>query len=187
MSITTINSTDNGANSLIKINDNFTDLDTIKADLASPTFTGTPSLPTGTTGVTQSASDNSTKLATTAYVDAQVLAGIPTQFSTTQVFTGTMPTSWTDLNLSSVVGVRQRMVLIKVYDTSASTSISFRPNGDTTDYSLASETQNIGLWKLSVSSTANVAYTTMVKTDTSGIIEWIAGSGTGKIDVLAYW
>lgn len=39
------------------------------APLASPTFTGTPSLPTGTTGVTQSASDNSTKLATTAYVD----------------------------------------------------------------------------------------------------------------------
>lgn len=39
------------------------------APLASPTFTGTPSLPTGTTGVTQTANDNSTKLATTAYVD----------------------------------------------------------------------------------------------------------------------
>lgn len=44
----------------------------LKAPLASPTFTGTPSLPTGTTAVTQSASDNSTKLATTAYVDAAV-------------------------------------------------------------------------------------------------------------------
>ncbi len=42
----------------------------LKAPLASPTFTGTPSLPTGTTAVTQSAADNSTKLATTAYVDA---------------------------------------------------------------------------------------------------------------------
>ena len=39
-----------------------------KADLASPTFTGTPALPTGTTGVTQSTSDDSTKLATTAFV-----------------------------------------------------------------------------------------------------------------------
>lgn len=39
-----------------------------KADLASPTFTGTPSLPSGTTGVTQSTSDDSTKLATTAFV-----------------------------------------------------------------------------------------------------------------------
>jgi hypothetical protein len=39
-----------------------------KADLSSPTFTGTPSLPTGTTAVTQSSSDDSTKLATTAFV-----------------------------------------------------------------------------------------------------------------------
>ena len=39
-----------------------------KADLASPTFTGTPSLPTGTTGVTQTSTDDSTKLATTAFV-----------------------------------------------------------------------------------------------------------------------
>jgi hypothetical protein len=38
------------------------------ATLASPTFTGTPSLPTGTTGVTQTVGDNSTKLATTAFV-----------------------------------------------------------------------------------------------------------------------
>lgn len=39
-----------------------------KADLASPTFTGTPSLPSGATGVTQATSDDSTKLATTAFV-----------------------------------------------------------------------------------------------------------------------
>jgi hypothetical protein len=45
-----------------------------KADSASPTFTGTPSLPTGTTAVTQSTSDDSTKLATTAFVQAVTLA-----------------------------------------------------------------------------------------------------------------
>jgi hypothetical protein len=39
-----------------------------KADLISPTFTGNPVLPTGTTGVTQAASDDTTKLATTAFV-----------------------------------------------------------------------------------------------------------------------
>jgi len=38
--------------------------------LASPTFTGTPSLPTGTTGTTQTPLNNSTRLATTAYVEA---------------------------------------------------------------------------------------------------------------------
>jgi hypothetical protein len=41
-----------------------------KADLASPTFTGTPTLPTGTIGVTQSSGNNSTALATTAFVQA---------------------------------------------------------------------------------------------------------------------
>lgn len=38
------------------------------AAIASPTFTGTPTLPTGTIGVTQSFGDNTTALATTAFV-----------------------------------------------------------------------------------------------------------------------
>jgi Repeat of unknown function (DUF5907) len=41
-----------------------------KANLASPTFTGTPVLPTGTTAVTQAAGNNTTALATTAFVMA---------------------------------------------------------------------------------------------------------------------
>jgi len=41
-----------------------------KANVDSQAFTGTPSLPTGTTGVTQTQGNNSTKLATTAYADA---------------------------------------------------------------------------------------------------------------------
>jgi hypothetical protein len=50
-----------------------------KADRISPIFEGTPSLPTGTTGVTQTAGDNSTKLATTAYVATAVSgnSGVP--------------------------------------------------------------------------------------------------------------
>jgi stress-induced morphogen len=41
-----------------------------KADIASPTFTGTPTLPTGTIAVTQTAGDSTTKVATTAFVTA---------------------------------------------------------------------------------------------------------------------
>jgi hypothetical protein len=54
-----------------------------KADLTSPTFTGTPTLPTGTIGVTQSSSDSSTKLATTAFVQAvlQVLYPVGSVYS----------------------------------------------------------------------------------------------------------
>jgi len=56
-----------------------------KADLASPTFTGTPTLPTGTIGVTQSSSNNSTALATTAFVQsvAQVLFPIGAIYTAT--------------------------------------------------------------------------------------------------------
>lgn len=50
MSIAILTSNESGANSLIDINANFADLDTTKADLASPTFTGTVTLPTGLTG-----------------------------------------------------------------------------------------------------------------------------------------
>jgi hypothetical protein len=40
----------------------------LKANLASPTFTGTPTLPTGTIGTTQTAGNSTTALATTAFV-----------------------------------------------------------------------------------------------------------------------
>jgi hypothetical protein len=39
----------------------------------SPTFSGAPSLPTATTAITQSQNDNSTKIATTAYVDSAIV------------------------------------------------------------------------------------------------------------------
>lgn len=60
-----------------------------KADLTSPTFTGTPSLPTGTTAVTQSSTDSSTKLATTAFVQsvAQLL------FPVGAIYTATVSTN----------------------------------------------------------------------------------------------
>jgi len=44
----------------------------LKADIASPTFTGTPTLPTGTIAVTQTAGNNTTAVATTAFVDTAI-------------------------------------------------------------------------------------------------------------------
>jgi hypothetical protein len=46
--------------------------DTSRAALASPTFTGTPTLPTGTIATTQSPGNNTTAVATTAFVTAAV-------------------------------------------------------------------------------------------------------------------
>jgi hypothetical protein len=52
--------------------------DTTRAPLASPSFTGTPSLPTGTTAVTQTAGNNTTAVATTAFVQQEVPAASTT-------------------------------------------------------------------------------------------------------------
>lgn len=72
----------------------------LKADLASPTFSGTPSLPTGTTGVTQSAADSTTKLATTAFVTTADNLKAPLA---SPAFTGTpsLPTGATGVTQSA--------------------------------------------------------------------------------------
>ena len=49
----------------------------LKANIASPTFTGTPTLPTGTIATTQSAGNNSTAVATTAFVATAVVNPVP--------------------------------------------------------------------------------------------------------------
>jgi hypothetical protein len=61
----------------------------LKANLASPTFTGTPSLPTGTTAVTQTAGNNTTQIATTAFVTAAV----PAFATAAQTIVGTSTTT----------------------------------------------------------------------------------------------
>ena len=62
-----------------------------KANLASPTFTGTPTLPTGTIATTQTALDSSTKVATTAFVttadNLKANTASPT-FTGTSIFSG---------------------------------------------------------------------------------------------------
>jgi hypothetical protein len=49
----------------------------LKAPLASPTFTGSPVLPTGATAVTQSPGNFSTAVATTAYTDTRKRSTVP--------------------------------------------------------------------------------------------------------------
>lgn len=58
-----------------------------KADTASPTFTGTVTLPTGTVGVTQSYGDNDTSLATTAFVQAALAAVYPIVYPVGSIYT----------------------------------------------------------------------------------------------------
>ena len=62
-----------------------------KADTASPTFTGTVTLPTGAVGVTQSYGDNDTSLATTAFVQAALQALYPVGSIYTNATSSTNP------------------------------------------------------------------------------------------------
>ena len=64
-----------------------------KADLSSPTFTGTPSLPTGTTAVTQSLGTNTTALATTAFVQAAAALTLAAAYPVGSIYTATVSTN----------------------------------------------------------------------------------------------
>jgi len=79
-----------------EINTEFVNISTAistKADLASPTFTGSPVLPTGTTAVTQSAGNNSTALATTAYIDSAITAVKSALFPVGCIYTAVVSTN----------------------------------------------------------------------------------------------
>jgi len=62
-----------------------------KAPLASPTFTGTPTLPTGTIGTTQTAGNSTTALATTAFVTTA--DNLKANLAGTTTFTGSVTCS----------------------------------------------------------------------------------------------
>ena len=72
------------------------------APLASPTFSGTPSLPTGTTGVTQSAGNDTTALATTAFVKTAVATSSGAPYDLPFEIPGTPATSTKVVNFEAV-------------------------------------------------------------------------------------
>lgn len=85
----TVSASDTILQAFQKLNGN----DELKAPLASPVFTGTPNLPTGTIAVTQTQGNNSTSIATTAYTDAAVNNILAA--SDAMVFKGTVGTGGT--------------------------------------------------------------------------------------------
>lgn len=98
MAITTLGANDSGSTSRTVINDNFSQC----ATLASPALTGNPTAPTQTAG------DNSTKIATTAYVNTAI-----TQISTSGVSAG--PASSSTQTITHGLGKTPSVIRITGY------------------------------------------------------------------------
>lgn len=92
-----------------------------KADLNSASFTGTPSLPTGTTGVTQSSSDSSTKLATTAFVQAVLQTLYPVGSVYSNATSSTNPATLLGFGTWTAFGAGKVMVGLDSGDATFST------------------------------------------------------------------
>lgn len=92
-----------------------------KADLVSPSFTGTPSLPTGTTAVTQSSSDSSTKLATTAFVQAVLQTLYPVGSVYTNATSSTNPGTLLGFGTWTAFGAGKVMIGLDGADATFST------------------------------------------------------------------
>jgi len=106
-----------------------------------------------------------------------------TTFDTTEVFNGTAPTSYTDLDLSGTVGSNQAVCLLKVHNNSGDATamyFSFRKNGDTDIFDRGVS----GM--LDTISDGRSTYLLIV-TDSSGVVEWLANQAkTVVITMEAY-
>jgi len=92
-----------------------------KADLSGPTFIGTPTLPTGTIGVTQSSSDSSTKLATTAFVQAVLQTLYPVGSVYSNATSSTNPATLLGFGTWTAFGAGKVMVGLDSGDATFST------------------------------------------------------------------
>jgi hypothetical protein len=127
--------------------------DTTRAALASPSFSGTPSLPTGTTGITQSPGNNTTALATTAFVTAAVPVNA-TDAQARQGLSETVVSSPYDVITAMMIpGYRPNLVFVTTTSgTGASVGNSasayvqcIGPNASTAGYAIAYTNQFLGL------------------------------------------
>jgi hypothetical protein len=191
---------------VIGLADSASVLGTIIGDLRSPNSAGGGHVQTAVKGGTGQTSFNKGDIlvATSSSVlsklavgtDIQILKansgtaiglewGAPSSFSTTSVFNGTSANTFTDLNLSSVVGVAQRTVMLKAQNSNAGKLFVFRPNGDTADYYHASV---LGA-NVVVTGASSIAGMAIVKTDTNGIVEWRTTNAENNciISVESFW
>lgn len=121
---------------------------TAKADLASPIFTGTPNLPTGTIAVTQTAGNSTTAVATTAFVSAADAGNV--KITGVQSVTG----GKTFTNITTF----QNSVLFNRGAADASTGISMSGGNSSASSGLVDITSDRGFGYKYTGSSTGVAY-----------------------------
>lgn len=103
-----------------------------------------------------------------------------------QVFAGTSPTAWQDLDLSAEVGARQAFVWLKISIGNVSPrSTAFRKNGDT-DEQYADDAFGGGAGDVAAST--SFWGVVGVWTDGAGIVEWkclVANAGS-TVDLVGW-
>jgi len=138
------------------------------------------------------ASDSDSALATQqsikAYVDTTSAAqaqNYAMKYSGVTVYSGSMPTSFTDLDLSGTIGTNRCFVHLSVTPDTLS-SVIFRPNGETKN--IAYDDSRPAGTTFSRISSGNIAYFSVI-TDESGVVEWDSnaeGYGGTVVKVLTY-
>jgi hypothetical protein len=134
-----------------------------------------------------SATDVPTQQSVKAYVDAEASSAAMQYSGAT--FTGSMPTSWTDLDLSGTIGSNRCYVMLEVTPDEETDGILFRENGSSVDQNFATAATRSG-WGASGgngSSGSGVIFSCI--TDTAGVVEWksvAAGHGGTVVKLLAY-
>ena len=106
----------------------------------------------------------------------------------TEVFaSAASPLTWTDLNLSAIVGAKKAIVFLLIHNTdAASQPIAFRGNGET-ELGAPSGASSVAAAGTATEIAAGGFGLVIVWTDKNGIVEWQGSiSRTAAIDIVAF-
>ena len=135
------------------------------------------------------ASDSATSLATQQSIKAYTAATYSyTKYSGATAYSGTTPTTYTDLNLSSIIGAQRCLVYLSIVLNASCNYVKFRTNGETETVANESDGGPVGASSggATLSPTDKLSYV-MVLTDANGVVEWTSQAAVSSVvKVLTY-